>query len=338
MKIFTGLQTNELQTVSDQVLRAEGLGFDGVATGETNSTPFLPIVLAAEHSRNLQLMTSVAIAFPRSPFVTAQTAWELQKFSNGRFILGLGTQVRGHNARRFSSLWDPPGPRMRDYIRCIRAVWESFQNGTEPTYQGDFYTFTLLPPFFSSGPIKTPPPPVHVAAVNRYMLEFAGEECDGVSLHSFNTLKYTEEVVLPSLEAGARKNNRKLSEIAIEGGGFIVSGRDHEEVERKREALKQQIAFYASTRSYKPVMDMHGWGGVVETLYDLSRKGGWSQMGELITDEMVDSFATCGTYDEIAPMLKKRYGNINSSISISLAGTDTADDDKLKSILETLHR
>lgn len=338
MKIYTGLQTKELQSISDQVLRAEELGFDGVSTGETNSTPFLPIVLAAEHSRKLQLMTSVVIAFPRSPFVTAQTAWELQKFSNGRFILGLGTQVKGHNARRFSSLWDPPGPRMRDYVRCVRAVWESFQNGTEPAYQGDFYTFTLLPPFFSSGPINNEPPSVHVAAVNRYMLEFAGEECDGVNLHPFNTLKYTEEVVLPSLETGARKNNRKLSDVSIEGGGFIVAGRDHEEVGKKREALKQQIAFYASTRSYKPVMDMHGWGDVVETLYDLSRRGGWSRMGELITDEMVDTFATCGTYAEIAPMLKKRYGSINSSITLSLVGTDATDDNQLKAVLEALHQ
>lgn len=317
--------------------RIEELGFDGVTTPEAGHDPFLPVMVAAEHTKSISLGTNVAIAFPRSPMVAAQMAWDLQGFSGGRFQLGLGTQVKGHNERRYSTPWTgPPGPRLREYLLCLKAIFKTFQTGERPDFSGEHYRFTLMSPFFNPGAIEHPHVPLYIAALNTYMARLAGELCDGVRLHPLATFKYTTDVVLPAIEAGARKAGRELSDIDMVASPFLVTGRDDAEVQAAKAGVKQQIAFYSSTRTYHAVLKFHGWGEVGETLHALSVEGKWQEMMNQITDEMLEEFATIGTYDELAPRLKERWGAISSTIFLGLPPGLAKDDAKLRAILQEL--
>ena len=290
---------------------AEELGYDGVLSFEAGHDPFLPLALAAAATQRVDLGTAVAIAFPRSPLTVAQTAWDLQTLSGGRLLLGLGTQVKGHNERRYSTPWpSPPGPRLREYILVLRAIWDSWQNRTRPSFQGEHYTYTLMTPFFNPGPIEHPHIPIYISAVNPYMCRLVGELCDGVRLHGFCTPKYLKEVVIPNIEAGAKKAGRSLKDIDITGGGFVITGETEKDVEGQKPALRQQIAFYGSTRTYKAVLDLHGWGETCLRLHQLASEGRWPDMAREITDEMFDQFAVYGTYDQIAARIKERWGGI----------------------------
>ncbi|MDZ4277504.1 MAG: LLM class flavin-dependent oxidoreductase, partial [Dehalococcoidia bacterium] len=202
MKVDTGLPL-DLSQVAQSAKRSEALGYDGAITPETGHDPFLPHVIAAEHTERLELSTAVAIAFPRSPMAVAQIAWDIQKFSKGRFTAGLGTQVKGHIQRRYGTDWHPPGPRLREYVQMMRAIWDSWQNGTRPEFEGKYYRYTLMTPFFNPGPIEHPKVPVHLSAINPYICRLIGELCDGIKLHGFNTPKYLKEVILPNIEKGA---------------------------------------------------------------------------------------------------------------------------------------
>jgi probable F420-dependent oxidoreductase len=307
VKLDTGLLSGSLHDVPAEAKRAEEMGFDALWTAETSHDPFLPLVLAAEHTTRIKLGTSIAVAFPRSPMVLAQIGWDLQEQSRGRFILGLGTQVKGHNQRRFGVKWEQPGPKLREMIQMIHAIWDCWQNGTRPSFQGKFYNFTLMTPFFNPGPLQYPRPPIYIAGVNEYMCRLAGELCDGFHVHPFHSLKYLDEVVMPNIRKGLENAGRKRSHISITTTAFVVTGNDAEEMRASKEFVRQQISFYASTPAYIGVLEAHGWGGAGRRLTDMSRRGEWAAMGKEITDEMIEVYATTGTYDEIAEKVKKRY-------------------------------
>ena len=333
MKVTAHLDTNKLSDIPEQAARAEVLGFDSLALAELTLDPFLSSTLAAQHTRNAGIKTAIAVAFPRSPMTTAYMAWNIQQLAGGRFELGLGTQVKGHNERRFSTPWVSPGPRLKEYIASLRAVWDTWQNGTPLNFRGKFYNLTLMIPVFDPGPIPQPRIPISISAVNKYMLRLGGEVADGVQLHSFCTPKYVHEVVLPTVEEGAKKAGRSLQDVAVTGGCFIIAETPGKDLDAQIAALRQRIAFYASTRTYKSVMDVHGWGDVTLQLHRLSLQGQWKEMSALITDEMVDAFAMVGSYDALPGLIEKRYGGWASSVTLGFSG---APDDGLKQALEKI--
>lgn len=307
MKLDTGLMTATLEDIPAAAKAAEDLGFDALWTAETSHDPFLPLVLAAEHTKRIKLGTSIAVAFPRSPMVLAQIAWDLQVQSHGRFILGLGTQVRGHNERRFGVKWEHPGPKLREMIQMIHAIWDCWQDGARPNFQGQFYNFTLMTPFFNAGPIAYPRPALYIAGVNEYICRLAGELCDGFHAHPFHSIKYLDDVVLPNIKKGLQKAGRTRTDVAISSTAFVITGNNRNEIEAAKAPVRQQISFYASTPAYVGVLEAHGWGDTGRRLTDLSKRGDWSAMAQEITDEMLEVYAVTGTYDEIAEKVERKY-------------------------------
>ena len=316
----TGLGTHfsELGQVVQVARDAEATGFGAMWSAETRHDPFMPLVLAAEHTSNIRLGTAVAIAFPRSPMVFANIGWDLAKFSGGRFILGLGTQVKGHNERRFSTPWVPPGPRLRDMILAIRAIWDSWQNGTRLNFHSEHYTHTLMTPFFNPGPIEHPDVPIYIGGVNPYMCRMAGEVADGLLMHSLNSVTYIRNVVLPAIDQGLQKSGRSRRDFTLRGTVFPVLAETEEELELARAAVRQRIAFYASTRTYKAVLDAHGWGDLTDQLHGMASRGEWEAMGHEITDEMLDAFCVTSTPDELGVKLRERFDGLVDRLFLNL--------------------
>jgi probable F420-dependent oxidoreductase len=338
MKVETGVSL-DLAKAGEDAKRAEALGYDGVVTPETGHDPFFPLVIAGEHTSKITLGTAVAICFPRSPMVTAQMAWDLQKFTGGRFLLGIGTQVKAHNVRRYSTPWDgPAAPRLREYIEMLRAIWDCWQTGSKPSYRGKHYQFTLMSPVFSPGPIDHPNIPIYISAVNPHNARLAGELCDGLRLHGFNTPKYLQEVIMPAVEAGAAKAGRSIKDIDIAGLGFLITGRNSAELTANAAPVRRQIAFYASTPSYKPVLDVHGWGEVGNRLLEMSRRGEWAAMSELITDDMLEEFCTIATYDNLVPKVLKHYGGITTRAAFGIPARSPEDETALRAMIQQLQR
>lgn len=307
-----------LADVAEKAREAEAAGYAGVWTAETSHDPFFPLVLAAEHTDQIELGTSIAVAFARNPMLLANIAWDLQAFSKGRFILGLGSQIKPHIEKRFSMPWSHPAPRMREMIQAIRAIWDCWLNGTKLDFRGEFYRHTLMTPFF------TPPatelgdvgvPKIFLAGVGERMTEVAGEVCDGFFCHAFTTERYLREVTLPALERGRAKAGKTMDEFEIVGPGFIVTGTTEAELEAASAGTRQQIAFYGSTPAYRPVLELHGWGEIQDRLNTLSKQGKWTEMGDVIDDEVLGSFAVVGAPDEIGPELHRRYGDVVHRIS-----------------------
>jgi len=294
---------------------AEVAGYDGAWTAETSHDPFLACLLGAEHTERLEVGTSIAVAFARSPMTLAQTANDLQSFSKGRFILGLGSQIKPHIEKRFSMPWSHPAPRMREFISAMRAIWDSWHNGTKLDFRGDFYTHTLMTPFFDPGPNEYGPPKVFLAGVGEKMTEVAGEVCDGFLCHGFTTEKYLREVTIPALERGRAQAGKTLDGFEICGPSFVVSGTSEEQLAAAAKGTRQQIAFYGSTPAYRGVLELHGWGGLQDELNAMSKQGQWEAMGELIDDEILNTFAVVGEPEQVAPELLKRYGDVVSRIS-----------------------
>ena len=322
--------------IAESARRADRLGFDSASSSETNHNPFLPVAIAAGHSENVKLRTSIALAFARSPMDMAYLAWDLQAMSGGRFALGLGSQVRGHIVRRFSMDWSAPAPRMREYIQALRHIWNAWQNREPIRFHGDHYNFNLMPPFFNPGPIENPDMKVFISAVNPYMLRVAGEVCDGVLLHGFCTPKYTRDVIIPNLKIGADRAGRSLDEIEINAGGFIITGETEEEVESKKAGVKGQISFYASTRSYEGVMSAHGWDDTAARLYRMSVDNKWPEMPGQITDDMLETFAVVGTYDEIVDKLKAAHGDYATSISFDFPTSTPEEEERVAAMVAEL--
>jgi probable F420-dependent oxidoreductase len=336
MRVESALIAPTIAEYAAAAKRLEDAGYDRIMVPEAGHDPFLPLPIIAEHTSTLEFGTAVAIAFPRSPFVTAQIAWDLQRFSGGRFILGLGTQVKGHNERRYSTPWSsPPGPRLREYIMCLKAIFESFQ-GTRPDFQGEHYQFNLLPPFFNPGPNSDPRVPIYISAVNKYNIRLVGELCDGIRMHPFNTMKYTEEVILPTIKEGADKAGRKMEDIDIVGGGFLITGATEEDVEKAKGAVRQQLSFYGSTRVYHPVLAAHDWEETGQQLFRLSMEGKWTEMAQAITDDMLEEFAVIGTYDQLVPKIKDRYQGVVTTLDFNFGLRGPDDPNRVAEIVKEL--
>ncbi len=307
MKFDVTIFPQNLNAVAAIARQVEAYGFAALWTSETSHNPFLPLTHAAAATERIELGTAIAVAFPRSPMITAQIAWDLAAQSNGRFILGLGTQVKPHIEKRFSTEWTAPAPRLREYIASLRAIWNSFQTGAPLRYRGEHYKFSLLTPFFSPGGIDHPDIPIYIAGVNEYLCRLAGETCQGFHVHPFHTVRYLKELVIPNVERGAQQAGRPRSDCALSCAVFVVTGKDAQEMEDNAGLVRAQIAFYASTPSYKPIMDMHGWGDLAVRLNELSREGRWAEMGDLIGDDMLNQFAVMAPADELAAAVKQRY-------------------------------
>jgi len=339
MKVETALVAPTIDAIGEAARRIEDAGYDSVITPEAGHDPFLPLMIIAEHTKRLKFGTGVAIAFPRSPMVTAQIAWDLQRFSSGRFMLGLGTQVKGHNERRYSTAWpSPPGPRMREYILCLKAIFKTFQSGARPDYQGRHYQFTLISPFFSPGANENGHVPIYISAVNRYNCQLVGELCDGIRMHGFNTMKYTNEVISPAIKEGAEKAGRKFSDIDIVGGAFVITGKNEEEVEKAKAPVRQQLSFYASTRVYHPVLETHGWQDAGQQLFRLSMEGKWGEMANMMTDEMLEEMAVIGTYGQIADKLKRRYAGVVTTLDFGFGVRTPEQHEALSAIVQELKK
>ena len=335
MLIETGLPYDDLRAVPAAARRIEALGFDAAVVPEINRDPFLPLVLAAEHTTRLGLATTVAIAFPRAPWVTAALAWDLQRYSGGRFVLGLGTQVRKHNEERFSVPWSAPVPRMREYVQTLHAIWDSWQHDTPPSFVGTHYRYTYATPFFSAGPIEHPQIPVHLSAVNPGMCRLAGEVARGVRLHGFCTRRYLDEVILPNLARGAAKVGRALADLELSGGGFVATGPDDAAVAAQLEVVRRQIAFYGSTPTYRGVLELHGWSDLGERLSQLARTARWDEMARAVPDDVVHAFAAVGRYDEIAPRICERFRGI-TRLAFPLPSPTPRDEEQMRAMLVAL--
>jgi probable F420-dependent oxidoreductase len=307
MKLDVNVAIESLRDVAALARDAEELGFDGLWASETRHDPFLPLALAAEHTSRVSLGTAIAVAFPRSPTVVAHVAWDLQAASGGRLILGLGTQVKGHNERRFSVPWTAPGPRLRDYILALRAIWECWQTGGPMSFRGEHYAITLMTPFFNPGPIAHPKIPVYIAAVNAYNLRLAGELCEGVHVHPFHSVAYLRDYALPHIQAGLDRSGRTRKDLTLATSVFMVTGRSTAELASAREQARAQIAFYASTRTYEPVLAAHGWQDLMPRLHRKSVEGDWTGMARLVTDEMLREFTVEAPLDGLAEALTARY-------------------------------
>jgi probable F420-dependent oxidoreductase len=321
---------------AEAVQRAASLGYDGFFSAETQHDPFLPLAFAAAGVPGMDLGTAIAVAFPRSPMVTAMTSWDLARMSRGRFILGLGTQVRGHITRRFSTEWSSPGPRLRDYILSLRAIWEAWQNSTRLRYEGEFYQFTLMTPFFDPGPIPHPDIPVYIAGVGPYLSRLAGEVCDGFHVHPFHTVDYLDRTVLPKISEGATKAGRYLDDVERVTTVFVMTGESDSEVEQAMEPLRSQISFYASTPSYRPVLEANEWD-FGDQLHALSKRGRWAEMAEVVPDEAVLSVGVAAPLDRLGPAIKERYGDRVQRVGFySIGSVFDLDPDALKGVIAEL--
>jgi probable F420-dependent oxidoreductase len=336
MRIETSIPMADWRAVGDAARRAEALGFDGLVSAEIANDPFVPLAFAAVATERIQLGTAIAVAFPRSPMVVANVAWDLQRNSGGRFRLGLGAQVKGHNVRRFSVPWSPPVPRLREYVQALRAIWRCWEKQEPLHYEGKHYAFTLMTPEFSPPPSGLPPVPVTIAAVGPDMLRLAGRVCDGVRLHGFCTRRYLEEVALPRVLEGLGGADRPRARFEVWGGGFVVTGPDQAEVARQFEWARYRIAFYGSTRSYAPVMTLHGWDDLAAELHRMSKEGRWKEMAGRVPDDVVHQFAAVASYGDLVPAIEKRFGGLVDSIALGFS--DDTPEGLARELIQDLHR
>lgn len=311
MQIDANLPPASLRALPDLARAAEAAGFDGLWSAETQHDPFLPLALAAEHTHRIHLGTAIAVAFARSPAVLAYTAWDLAEASGGRFILGLGTQVRAHVERRFGMPWpDSPVGKLRDQITALRALWRTWQDGERLNHRGPYHKLTLMTPFFNPGPIEHPLIPIYIAGVNPALCRLAGEAGDGFIAHPYHSVDYLRRVVRPAIDDGAAQTGRQPGDIRL--SVTVITAADPAEAEFAR----AQIAFYASTPSYRPVMAHHGWGEVADRLRELSRRSAWGEMSELISDEMLSTFAVVASEAELPAALQARYAGLADRLAL----------------------
>lgn len=321
MKFDAALPPSQLKDVPAIAKAAQEIGFDALWTQETQHDPFLPCTLIAEHSSKMEIGTAIAVSFSRSPTNLAYAAWDLAAQSGGRFILGLGTQVKAHIERRFGMPWpESPVGKLREQILSMRALWDCWQNGAKLNFRGEYYKITLMSPFFNPGPLPPDVPlrpgqggnliPIYIAGVNTGLARLAGELCEGFHVHPFHSPRYLREVIVPAIEEGAgkAKDNKERTKISVTA--FVATSPEEEAFAR------MQIAFYASTPSYRAVMDLHGWGGTAEKLSAHASKGEWAEMPMLITDEMLGEFCLRTTNGNPASGLKSRYGGLADRLTL----------------------
>ena len=316
MRVFATLPQQDLREVAPAARALEADGYDGAVTLENQHDPFLALAVAATATERLELHTGVAIAFARSPMAVANVGWDLAGATGGRFVLGLGSQVKAHNERRFSVPWSPPAPRMREYVQALRAIWRCWRTGERLSYEGQHYRFTLMTPNFVPEPIAAPPPAITIAAVGPAMLKVAAEECEGVKLHPFCTRRYLDEAVMPRLVEGMAKSGRARESYEISGGGFVATGPDDAAVAKIFEWVRQRVAFYGSTPAYWPVLELHGLEDLGRKLNEMTRQGRWSEMAKEISDDVVQLFAAVGRHDEIVAAIERRFGGVSDALHV----------------------
>ncbi len=309
----------ELDKVGAQAQELEEMGYSGVMTAETSHDPFFPLLVAAQNTERVDLMTSIAVAFARTPMTLANIGHDLNAASKGRFVLGLGSQIRPHITKRFSMPWSSPAARMREFILAMRAIWANWHEGEELAFTGKFYQHTLMTPFFTPTDTEFGAPRVFLAAVGPLMTEVAGEVADGVICHAFTTEKYLRETTLPALERGFAKAGKSRADFEISYPVFVVTGKNEKEIDQTKVATRQQIAFYGSTPAYKPVLDSIGAGELQGELNAMSKQGRWEEMGGLIDESILKEFAVVGEPSTIAGQIIDRYGDIIDRTSAAYA-------------------
>ena len=335
MLIDAGL-TGDLAGAPAEAARLRASGYDGLWSAELAHDPFLPLARAADEAAPLELGTSIAVAFARTPMTVANTSWDLQALSGGRFVLGLGSQVKGHIERRFSMPWSHPAPRMREFVLALRAIWGSWQHSAPLDFRGEYYTHTLMTPNFDPGPLPSGPPKVVLAAVGRAMTRVAAEVADGLLVHGFTTPRYVREVTLPTLEEGLAAAGRPRSEFEVKYAPFVVTGRTEEEMARSADIARERIAFYGSTPAYRGVFEVHGWHGLQEDLNALARKGEWKAMGRLVDDEVLGAFAVVAPADELPAAFGRWVAGLADRTGFAVPGV--TDPDQVREQLDEVRR
>jgi probable F420-dependent oxidoreductase len=299
----------DAEKMGERARQVEEDGYDGAWSAETGHDPLLILAAAAPHTERLELGTGIVVAFGRSPMITATMANDVQLLSKGRLMLGLGSQIKPHIEKRYSMPWSHPAARMREYILAMRAIWGSWNDGTKLDFRGEFYTHTLMTPFFNPGPNPYGQPKVFLAAVGELMTEVAGEVADGMLVHGFTTERYFREVTMPAIDRGLAKAGRSRETFQVSYPGFVITGNEAER-ETATKGVKAQIAFYGSTPAYRPVLELHGWGELQTELNGLSKRGEWGKMADLITDDIVDAFAVTAEPDRVAGKVMERFGGV----------------------------
>jgi probable F420-dependent oxidoreductase len=317
--------TAERALEPEVAVEAEKSGYDAVWFGETSHDPMVSIALAARSTSRVKLGTGVTIALARSPMTLAVTANDVQTVTEGRLLLGLGSQVKAHVTRRFSMPWIQPVGQMREFVLAMRAIWRSWHDGEALDFQGDYYSHTLMTPFFNPGPNPYGPPPVFLAGVGSKMIALAGEVADGFMCHGFATERYLREVVVPSLRAGRAKSGRDLDGFEISGLPFVVTGATEEQMAASVAGVREQIAFYAATPAYRAVLELHGWGDLQTELNAMTKAGRWKEMGGLIDDEVLNTFAVVAEPDQVAAEVLRRYRDIFTRMHVYLKAELDAD-------------
>ena len=321
--------------IAAQAAKAEASGYDGVWSAETSHDPFLPIAIGAGAAERLEFGTGITVAFARNPMTLAVVANDVQLLTKGRFMLGMGSQIKPHITKRFSMPWSHPAPRMREMVLAIRAIWKSWETGEKLDFRGEFYTHTLMTPFFNPGPNPYGNPKILLAGVGEHMTEVAGEVGDGFLVHGFTTERYLREVSLPALERGAARAGKTRADLTISYPGFVVTGADDAAVEQAAKAVREQIAFYGSTPAYRTVLELHGWGDLQSELNTLSKRGEWVQMGELISDEILNEFAVVCPLDQVATQVRARFDGLVDRFSFY--APYKVDPDQWKDVLAGFH-
>jgi probable F420-dependent oxidoreductase len=319
-----GRLTSDIADAAREAKEFEELGFDGVASAETAHDPFFPLLIAAEHTKRLRLKTGVAIAFARTPMTMANLAHDLNAFSKGRFTLGIGSQIKTHIERRFSMPWSHPARRMREFIEATKAIFATWYKGEKLEFKGEFYSHTLMTPFFTPTDTEHGPPPISLAAVGPLMTQAAGAVADMLSVHGFTTEAYLRNTTLPHVRTGEDSTKRPAGSCRLHLGPFIVTGTTEKAFKEARRVAADRIAFYASTPAYRGVLEAHGWGDLQPLLQGMTRQGRWAEMGAQITDEMIRAFAVVGEARDIAPEIWKRYGDIVADFGLSSTTVDRA--------------
>lgn len=332
MKVDAGIG-NQLDKIPETVRKMEAAGYDGVRTAEMNHDPFFPLLLAAEHSSKLEIATSIAVAFARSPMNLANIGHDLNAYSKGRFTLGLGSQIKPHITKRFSMQWGAPAAQMRELVLAMRAIWANWYEGEPLEFVGKYYQHTLMTPAFTPEDKEYGAPRVILAAVGPRMTEVAGEVADGMIIHPFSTMPYIKTVTMPAIEAGLAKAGKSRDGFELSYSCFVVTGRDEAEFAASKKAAQERIAFYGSTPAYKGVLESIGCGELQGELNAMSKQGRWKEMGGLITDDMLDEFGVVGEPQDIAAQMLARYGSFVDRTSASFP---VSDDDQRADIIRAL--
>ena len=325
MHVYRNITQTGLRAITTVAPALEAAGYDGLVMTELKHDPFLPLAVAVTCTERIALATGIAVSFLRSPMAVANLAWDLKEASGGRFTLGLGTQIRAHNEKRFSVPWSPPGPRMREYIQALKAIWRCWKHGEKLAFEGDHYRFTLMTPEFTPEASDLPLPPVTLAAVGPVMIQVAAEVADGVRLHGFCTAKYIEETIMPRIERGLAKAGRRRENFEISGGGFVASGVDDAAVAAAAEVIRYRVGFYGSTPAYWPVFETHGYGDLGRKLNAMTKAGQWDKLAAEIPDDLLRLFCVIGRHDEIAGAIEARLGGVSDVISTGLNEDFPAD-------------